>query len=306
VVCRSCGQWNLTPLEERWEAIEECERLYRDTPRRASTNEIGIATIPDALDLIRIGRPQRPELVAWRYGDRLLRRRRRVQWAGATVGAFGAAGVAGAAMSVAPVGLLMIAMAPILGVYGSMFGWLGPMTAAKRNMRGVLHTAGIDIGLMESLISGSEMTLVRADNADGWAMRVVLPLRQIDIDGSRAYRVLGLLLPKIAIWGASRRDVDTAVGMLDSAVDPAKHIARTVDRICREGYAMSDIGAIPAGLRLSLEMASQEEAERRALEGELAELEAAWRRAEEVAEIADSMLLPASVSAFIERHRAKA
>src|SRR5688572_21345683 len=27
VICSRCGQWNLTPLEERWEALEECERL---------------------------------------------------------------------------------------------------------------------------------------------------------------------------------------------------------------------------------------------------------------------------------------
>ena len=26
VVCRHCTRWNLTPLEERWEAIEEAER----------------------------------------------------------------------------------------------------------------------------------------------------------------------------------------------------------------------------------------------------------------------------------------
>jgi hypothetical protein len=36
-------------------------------------------------------------------------------------------------------------------------------------------------------------------------------------------------------------------------------------------------------------MALQEEAERRALEGELAALEAAWREAEEIASIADSL-----------------
>jgi hypothetical protein len=44
--------------------------------------------------------------------------------------------------------------------------------------------------------------------------------------------------------------------------------------------------------RLALEMALHEESERRAMEGELAELERAWRDAEAVAEIADSMLLP--------------
>ncbi len=33
VVCHHCGRWNLSPLEERWEAIEECERLFRGTTR---------------------------------------------------------------------------------------------------------------------------------------------------------------------------------------------------------------------------------------------------------------------------------
>jgi hypothetical protein len=40
---------------------------------------------------------------------------------------------------------------------------------------------------------------------------------------------------------------------------------------------------------LALEMALHEEAERRALEGELAALEAAWREAEEIAQIADAL-----------------
>jgi len=40
---------------------------------------------------------------------------------------------------------------------------------------------------------------------------------------------------------------------------------------------------------LALEMSLQEEAERRALEGELAALEAAWREAEEIAQIADAL-----------------
>ena len=45
VVCRRCRQWNLTPTEERWEAIEECERQYRDTRLRVSTDHIGLARL---------------------------------------------------------------------------------------------------------------------------------------------------------------------------------------------------------------------------------------------------------------------
>ncbi|MBK7832510.1 MAG: hypothetical protein IPJ56_09245 [Gemmatimonadetes bacterium] len=45
VVCRSCERWNLSPLEERWEAIEEAEKLYRDTRRRVSTDNIRLAKL---------------------------------------------------------------------------------------------------------------------------------------------------------------------------------------------------------------------------------------------------------------------
>src|SRR5258705_13652371 len=77
VICRSCERWNLTPLEERWEAIEQAERLYRGTRLRVSTDHIGLARLPEGLELVRIGRPLRPEIAAWRYGDQVGRRRRR-------------------------------------------------------------------------------------------------------------------------------------------------------------------------------------------------------------------------------------
>jgi hypothetical protein len=44
--------------------------------------------------------------------------------------------------------------------------------------------------------------------------------------------------------------------------------------------------------RLALEMSVHEESERRALEGELATLEAAWRDAETIAAICDDDLTP--------------
>src|SRR5262249_9172081 len=40
VVCPHCERWNLSPLEERWEAIEQSEKLYRDTRRRVATDNI--------------------------------------------------------------------------------------------------------------------------------------------------------------------------------------------------------------------------------------------------------------------------
>lgn len=77
VVCRICERWNLSPLEERWEAIEECERSFRGTILRASTANIGMARLSEGLELVRIGEPLRPEFAAWRYGDQFGKRRRR-------------------------------------------------------------------------------------------------------------------------------------------------------------------------------------------------------------------------------------
>ena len=77
VVCRACDRWNLSPLEERWEAVEAMERRFRDSRLRVSTDNVGLARLKEGVDLIRIGEPQRPEMAAWRYGDQFGRRRKR-------------------------------------------------------------------------------------------------------------------------------------------------------------------------------------------------------------------------------------
>src|SRR5471032_896789 len=76
-VCRSCERWNLSPLEERWEAIEECEKLFSASKLRVSTDNIGLARLKEGTTLVRVGEPQRPEMAAWRYGDQFNRRRRK-------------------------------------------------------------------------------------------------------------------------------------------------------------------------------------------------------------------------------------
>ncbi len=56
-------------------------------------------------------------------------------------------------------------------------------------------------------------------------------------------------------------------------------------------------------MKLALEMATQEQSEHEALEGELAVLEAAWQAAEEVASIADNLFVPKSAEEFIRREK---
>ncbi|HEU4563420.1 MAG TPA: hypothetical protein VFS05_02180, partial [Gemmatimonadaceae bacterium] len=115
VVCRRCERWNLTPLEERWEAIEECERLFRETRLRVSTDNIGLARLPEGLELVRVGAALRPELAAWRYGDQFGRRRRRAIAVGAAWGAAGVALVAGGIAS--GVGVLIATQLPEVALH---------------------------------------------------------------------------------------------------------------------------------------------------------------------------------------------
>jgi hypothetical protein len=76
-VCPRCARWNLAPIEERWEALEECEKAYRTATKRVSTDNIALARLKDGTDLVRIGQPLLPEYAAWRYGDMVRNRRRR-------------------------------------------------------------------------------------------------------------------------------------------------------------------------------------------------------------------------------------
>jgi len=48
VVCQHCARWNLTPIEERWEAVEESERAFRAQRLRAQTDNIGLVRLPDS------------------------------------------------------------------------------------------------------------------------------------------------------------------------------------------------------------------------------------------------------------------
>jgi hypothetical protein len=52
-------------------------------------------------------------------------------------------------------------------------------------------------------------------------------------------------------------------------------------------------------------MALHEDAERIALQGELEQLERAWREAEEIAEISDNLLVPESVTGALDKLRGK-
>jgi hypothetical protein len=118
----------------------------------------------------------------------------------------------------------------------------------------------------------------------------------VTVRGDAAIRVAGQIMPKINVNGAKTAQVQDAVRLLERQSDPAAFFANEARAPHRFGpkstQGFARITGFPIEVRLALEMAAHEEQERRALEGELALLEAAWRDAEEVAQIADDMFLP--------------
>lgn len=319
VVCRDCERWNLTPFDARWEAIEQAERLFRDTRVRASTDQIGLARLRDGTELVRIGEPLRPEFAAWRYGDQFGRRRTRaiLTTAGVLVG--GGAVVAGAAAVGAGLAMFMplvqlVNLATILNATarpgpehplpdGGRFLPIGQ----PRLIESETGRWGIDIGYAMRRAAGDQrgpaaMSLFgEGKNEQG----------RVQLYEQDALPVLRTYLPRINRSGASTSRVADAVRMLE-AVRAVEDFPRWAASMRRTWSAqatwgdMGDLNYIPAPARLALEMALHEDTERRALEGELTALERAWAEAEGIAAIADTLAIPPAIDAKVAALRERA
>jgi len=293
VVCRRCDRWNLSPLEERWEAVEMCERLFRDTRIRVSTENVGLARHPEGLELVRIGQPMRPEFAAWRYGDQFGRRRKRaLLFTAGALAVVGGITVAGAAVGSSP-------------FWAFYFG----RALMRGRSRVKLHT---DDGRMIQLNSYDlvDTRMAPADDTEGFRVQVRKRRKKKEwFEGAEAERFASQIITKMNRMGGDRRTVQEAVVEIELHGHPDEFIRRLVagehsvaEWWSRRG-APGQINSLPAPTRLALEMALHEEQERLALEGELWRLERAWEEAEEIAAISDSLLLPEETGEFLEKHR---
>jgi hypothetical protein len=312
VVCRQCERWNLSPLEERWEAIESAERLYRDTRRRVSTENIGLAKLRDGTELIRIGEPLRPEFAAWRYGDQFGRRRRRQMLiAGGGVAAFGALVVGGA----------------VAGVGVSSFGWI--MAKAVRSIVDgspetiVARIQTESAGLVKVRRRHLAETTIVPGNEGLFAIDLRFKNGKARFEGREAERIAAIVVPQVNRFGGAKATIAEAVNLIEISRGTERfleNVARRSPPPVREshwsqrrwqrghslsGGATRGLFALPTPERLALEMALHEEAERKAVEGELLELEQAWKDAEEVAAISDDMFLSPGITGALERMRSR-
>ena len=319
VVCRACDRWNLSPLEERWEVVEAAERRFRDSRLRVSTDEIGLARLREGVDLIRIGSPQRPEMAAWRYGDQFGRRRtRQLLVTGTVVGS--AAAIVGGMMAVG------ISVASFAGLYAN--GGMWNALVHGRQGKSIGRIALPDGTLVDVQRRHARMTsLVRSAPDGPLQLRLESTAGSHLLIGADAMRVAARLLPTVNRFGGSRAQVQDAVQLLEEIGDPMRvlttiqqrHGRRVNDRMWGTGGAWrgennrQQVQKLPGTLhtlapreRLAMEMAVHDESERLALQGELADLERAWRDAETIAKIADDMFTAPKVADDLSRMRTRA
>jgi hypothetical protein len=294
VVCRSCERWNLTPFEQRWEAVEHCERRFRDARKRVTSENVGLARLDEGLELVRIGEPLRPEFASWRYGDQFGRRRRRTALAGAGVAAAGGlAVVGGAALGAAALGGI--------GLYQLIARKV--RTAWERRLVARVPThEGETLTVLGEHLAGVRL---RPDfeSEDGWSLELPHAEGTRFLRGTHALNAVALTSPKVNWSGAPPLSTGQAVKLLERFDNPEQYLLAAAHVAEGKGPGHKVLAKLPARVRLAVEMAAHEENERIAMEGDLVLLELDWKEAEEIAAIADSLLIPAEVEEQLEELR---
>jgi hypothetical protein len=125
---------------------------------------------------------------------------------------------------------------------------------------------------------------------DAWSLRWRRRDAPGNLTGATAERALRSILATVNDRGGRDDQIRGSLEVLDRSGGRDRYITG----LARAWHANGAVGIheLSPDLRLALEMALHEETERRAMEGELATLEAEWRLAEEIAAIADNLFAP--------------
>ena len=296
-ICPRCARWNLAPLEERWEAIEAGERLFRDTRLRVQSENVGLARLRDGTRLIRVGEALAGELAAWRYGEMLAGRKRRYLVRGAIATAATGddrAGGAATGLGIAALWLGSRVIRPLLRGYrdAEVLYTQYPVDGGARE-RIHLRRSHLRWARLRRGTDGIELFVPQVQ-VEAPVVGVLRPvgLSALVVPGDAARMVLGRGMVAVNTRGARRKEVEMALRVLEHA-GTAEGYVQSAARRGQWLYGGSELDLNPADpnpiAALALEMALHEETERRALQGELAALEEMWRQAEEIAAIADRL-----------------
>jgi hypothetical protein len=289
VICQRCGRWNLTPYDDRLDVIAALERMAAAGRVAATTDQVALVRA-GSYDVVRVGKPPRIEMAGWRYGERLkARERERMK-------------------VVVPVTVAVIGATVALNVVagGSIGGFLWQVP----NLSNYVY-----IGMVGRRKVNIEPPICGHCGA-------IMVLRAKHVQHARLSRTthqdLALLLrcPRCEEVGAMLEGSDAELalrhGLTYLNLKKGKRVKRKAEEAASYverhggpeallvGAARNEIkvSTLRGAEGLAMEMAVDERAEVRDLERE-------WRRAEEIAAIADNLFVPPAVEEQLERLKAK-
>jgi hypothetical protein len=290
LVCTACRRWSLAPIEERWEALEEIERLTRDRARLLSQTDNIALLRSGPLEIVRVGKAQLTEEAWWRYGRELTSRRQswnKLGLAGTVAaGAVLLGGWATGGMTLFGAWLVMGHGSETLrdGARWLRFGssaWHGDEACVQcgYRFRTLPYRERTALGLLPTEDPGRVEVAARCPRCGSYRDG------GLHLRGEQAERTLRRVLAYHHFAGASERRVMSAARLIQEAGSP-QDLTRIV---VKDGRRLGDLQRTGG---IALEIAVNEATEQRLLELELAELEAHWRREEELAAIIDGELTP--------------
>ena len=286
------------PIEGRWEALEELEKVTVDRARLLSRTDKIALMRAGPLQIVRVGPAKLAEEARWRYGKELTGRKRNWDKLGVAgtvaTGALVAGGWAAGGISMLGLWLILGHRSDTLGDaarwlrFGSS-AWRGQQQCSSCGFkfRSVAFRDRNDLGLLLCQDSG-EVEIVSRCSWCGLYRNAGLSLT-----GDEADRTLRRVLAYHHFAVASEKRVLHAAHLIQEAVSP-QGLTRNV---LRDGKRLGDLQRTDG---IALEIAANEAAEQHLLELEVADLEAQWRREEELAAIIDGELTPLPV---LERMR---
>jgi hypothetical protein len=273
VICPRCSRWNLAPLDDRLEPIEALARAASDGRVAAATDQVALIRW-HGYDLVRVGKPRRLELAAWRYGERL-RARRREQLKFVVPMSVAALGLA-VAVNVAAGGSVGVFVwnTPRLvrGIYVGMVGWRKVALVEPP----ICERCGSVMLLRARHLERARVTTTARE---GMALLLTCPSCGAEgtmLTGSDAQLALRRGLTYLNLARGGRQRAEDAARLVEGAGGPHQ----LIHDVARRELTLRSLAP---DRRLALEMAVDERAE-------VEELERQWREAEEIAEIADGML----------------
>jgi len=293
-ICQECRRWNLAPIEERWEALDDLEKVARDRGRLLSrTDNISLIRAGE-VDIVRVGQDTRlVEEAWWRYGKELKERRSRHR-----------------KVSYFELGALLLMSATMGGAYWFYGGNMANDFLRWRQFGATAWRGRIacpDCGHVTTELpfkATKRLRLVGSPADEGVGLELRCPkcrsggegrLHLGGVDGQH-------LLRRTLAWhhfaGASEKRVREATAVIDH-VGSATEFTR---RIATREFSMESLRSKTNRTEaIALEIALNDDVERRLLELELHELEERWREEEELASIVDGELTPVATFEKLRR-----